>query len=104
MHDKRMIACRLIIASCLCCLALSGCAVKQLNADHDKIRTALLDLYTNQIIDNLVRASHGLPIIQLDYTNATALVTVVDTESLSDSLATTATRATTTSLSTTTTN
>jgi hypothetical protein len=97
-------ACRAVLASCLCCLALSGCAVQQLHADQDRIRCALLDLYTNQIIDNLIRAHNGLPIIQLDYTNATAVVTVVDAESMSDSVAATATRVTTVSQSPTLTN
>jgi hypothetical protein len=92
-------ACRLLATSLICCLALSGCAVHQLHSDHDKIRTALLDLYTNQIIDNLIRAYNGLPIIQLDYTNAVATVTVVDTESLNDTLATSSTVVTTNSLS-----
>jgi hypothetical protein len=96
--------CRTVAAGLVLCVALSGCAVQQLSADHDKIRTALLDLYTNQIIDNLIRASNGLPIIQLDYSNATAVITVLDTESLTDSVATTATKATTTSLSPTLTN
>src|SRR5204863_9203970 len=33
-------------------IALPGCAVRELRDDQDKIRCALLDLYTNQIIDN----------------------------------------------------
>jgi hypothetical protein len=71
----------------LCCagsLASAGCAVTELRSDQDKIRTALLDLYTNQIMDNLIRASNGLPIIQLDYTNATATVTVSETAGLNE--------------------
>jgi hypothetical protein len=95
---------RSLIAASLCFLTLSGCAVQQLQKDHDQIRTALLDLYTNQIIDNLIRAHNGLPIIQLDYTNATALVTVLDSESLSDNVASTATTVTSNSLTPTLTN
>jgi hypothetical protein len=63
----------------------AGCAVRELHDDQNKIRSALLDLYTDQIIDNLIRASNGMPIIQIDYTNATAQVTVGQTEGLSDS-------------------
>ena len=70
-------------------IALPGCAVRELRDDQDKIRCALLDLYTNQIIDNLIRASNGMPIIQLDYSNAQASITVKETGSLSDSVATT---------------
>src|SRR5438874_13816914 len=66
-----------------------GCAVHELHNDQDKIRCALLDLYTNQIIDNLIRASNGMPIIQLDYSNAQASITVKETGSLSDSVVTT---------------
>ncbi len=46
--------------------------------DQDKIRTALNALYGDQIIDNLIRAAKGLPFVQLDYTNATATVTVTE--------------------------
>jgi hypothetical protein len=65
-------------------LAATGCAVAELQADQDKIRTTLLDLYTNQIMDNLIRAGNGMPIIQLDYTNATATITLSETASLND--------------------
>jgi hypothetical protein len=70
-------------------LSLSGCAVRELCNDQDKIRHCLLHLYTNQIMDNLIRASQGLPIIQLDYSNATATITVRENASLNDALATT---------------
>jgi len=60
----------------VCCLASAGCAVNQVRRDHDQIRCALLDLYTNQLMDNLVRVCNGLPIVELDYTNAAATVTI----------------------------
>jgi hypothetical protein len=63
---------------------LTGCAVHEARKDHDLIRSTLLDLYTNQIMDNLVRTANGLPIIQLDYTNAAAQVTVTTTIGGSD--------------------
>jgi hypothetical protein len=80
---------RPLLAIFLCAVASTGCAVHELRDDQDKIRCALLDLYTNQIIDNLIRASNGMPIIQIDYTNATATLTVRETATFSDSLATT---------------
>jgi len=55
--------------------AISGCRSYQLRNDQDKMRQALLDLYTNQLMDNLVRAHNGLPFVQLDYTNMTGTVT-----------------------------
>jgi hypothetical protein len=64
------------ITGCLLGILLSGCAVTELRRDQDQIRSALLDLYTNQIMDNLIRARNGYPIIHLDYTNATGTVTV----------------------------
>jgi hypothetical protein len=56
--------------------SISGCATTEVKVDQDKIRTAMIDLYTNQVIDNLILAANGLPFVQLDYTNATATVTV----------------------------
>lgn len=64
-------------------VTLSGCVVKQLQKDQDQIRIALLDLYTNQIIDNLIRAHNGMPIIQLDYTNASGMITCKQNGTLS---------------------
>ena len=46
-------------------------------------------LYTNQIVDNLIRASNGLPIIQVDYTNAQGTVTIQETGVLSGARSTT---------------
>jgi hypothetical protein len=67
---------RRFLLLCVCCLGLTGCAVRQVRDDHDKIRAALLDLYTDQLMDNLVREANGLPIIELDYINAGASLTV----------------------------
>ena len=61
---------------------ISGCATTEVKVDQDKIRTALIDLYTNQVIDNLILAANGLPFVQLDYTNATATVTVSENGSI----------------------
>jgi hypothetical protein len=78
-----------LLLVCLTAVAATGCATNDLCEDQDKIRCCLLNLYTNQIMDNLVRASNGLPIIQLDYTNAQGQVTQQETAGLSDALATT---------------
>ena len=78
----------LLLLTCFSCFLFSGCAVHQLRDDQDKIRSVLLELYTNQIMDNLVRAVNGLPIIQLDYTQAKSDVTVDANVSASDGLAT----------------
>lgn len=80
---------RRLLPTFLCCLATAGCAVHQVQHDQEQIRRALLELYTDQIMDNLVRASQGLPIIQLDYNNAQATITVNQTTGTSDSLVTT---------------
>jgi hypothetical protein len=75
---------RRFIAVALCAAACSGCAVHEVHKDHDLIRTTLLDLYTDQIMDNLVRAANNMPIIQVDYTQATAMVTITNSISGSD--------------------
>jgi hypothetical protein len=53
-----------------------GCATHQLCRDQEALRHCVLDLYTNQIMDNLIRAYNGLPIVQLDYSKLTATVTI----------------------------
>jgi hypothetical protein len=62
------------VAVVLCSFA-SGCRSAQLKKDQDCMRGALLDLYTNQIMDNLIRASNGYPIVQLDYSDITGTIT-----------------------------
>jgi hypothetical protein len=54
---------------------VSGCRAHQLLHDQDQFRQTLMNLYTNQIMDNLIRASQGLPIIQVDYTAVTGTIT-----------------------------
>lgn len=71
-------------------LVLSGCAVHETHKDHDLIRSTLLDLYTNQIMDNLIRAANRMPIIHLDYSNASTQVTITNNIGGSDTQATTA--------------
>ena len=52
-----------------------GCRAEQLASDQDQFRGRLLDLYTNQIMDNLVRTDQGLPIVQLDFSKITGTIT-----------------------------
>src|SRR5258707_327950 len=78
-----------LLILCMASTASMGCAVGELHSDQDKIRTALLDLYTNQIIDSLIGAGSGMPIIQIDYQNASATITISETGSVSNSLSTT---------------
>jgi hypothetical protein len=54
---------------------LLGCRAAQLGMDQGDMRQALLALYTDQVMDNLVRARNNLPIIHLDYSNITGTVT-----------------------------
>lgn len=63
----------LLLASLSC-----GCRSTQLARDQDAIRSCVLDLHTNQIMDNLVRAKNGLPILQLDYTHMTGTITQIE--------------------------
>jgi hypothetical protein len=70
----------------------SGCAVSQLHSDQDKLRSVFLDLYTNQTLDNLVRAANGLPIIQIDYAIGSADVSIMDTVNATDMFSTTHTK------------
>src|SRR6516165_1193156 len=64
-------------------IGFSGCAsVSEVKHDQDKIRNALIDLYTNQVIDNLILAANGMPFIQVDYSNATPTVTIAENGSL----------------------
>ncbi len=80
---------RSLVLAGLCIACSAGCASLEAERDHDKMRTALLDLYTNQIMDNLIRAKNGMPIIQIDYTNVSANVTVKETSGISDGVTTT---------------
>lgn len=67
-------ACVLLLGAMLLTGA-SGCRSTQLANDQDHIRTAVMDLHTNQIVDNLIRYRRGLPILQLDYIHMTGTVT-----------------------------
>src|SRR5690349_14841759 len=51
-----------------CCLfVLPGCLARQVARDGRDLRGAIQDLYTDQVMDNLIRAYEGLPFVQLAY-------------------------------------
>jgi hypothetical protein len=60
---------RALAVAGVCAWLSTGCLARQLAADGKGFRQALLDMYTDQVMDNLVRASEGLPFVQLSYRN-----------------------------------
>jgi hypothetical protein len=58
---------------------LCGCQAVQVARDGESFRHALLDMYTDQAFDNLIRAREGLPFVQLAYRD----LLVQDTDTLS---------------------
>src|SRR6266404_2653835 len=60
----------------LCCLVgASGCRPSVLANDQDQFRQTILTYYETQIMDNLIRARLGRPIVQVDYTTVSGTVT-----------------------------
>ncbi|HJZ56898.1 MAG TPA: hypothetical protein VKE74_18155 [Gemmataceae bacterium] len=59
-------------------LFCSGCLAKQAARDGVGSRQAILDLYTDQVMDNLIRARCGRPFVQLAYRD----ITVQDSDQL----------------------
>jgi hypothetical protein len=49
------------------CALLTGCQARQIAHDEKTFRQAVLDMYTDQAMDNLVRARCGMPFAQLAY-------------------------------------
>ncbi len=59
-------------------LLLGGCALTsthQAKLDQTQLRDVLMDYVEEQILDNLIRARNGLPMMQFDFAHATANVT-----------------------------
>jgi hypothetical protein len=64
-------------------LAFSGgCRSQQLGYDQNQFRQVLLQMYEDQLMDNLIRARNRMPLLQLDYTNITGTVTHAGTASV----------------------
>lgn len=76
---------KLVLLSCLFTCAGAGCAAVPLYREHNQFRGLLLQLYDDQIMDNLVRTKLNLPIVQLDYSNITGTVTLTATGMLGGS-------------------
>jgi hypothetical protein len=60
------------------CLFSSGCLSRQVAEDGKGLRHAVLDMYTDQLMDNLIRAHSDMPFVQLAYSG----LTVQDTDQL----------------------
>ena len=66
---------RFLTLTCLIAIAMTiGCRSPQLQNDQDQIRVAVMDMYTNQIMDNLIRAHNGFPFVQMQYSSITGTV------------------------------
>jgi hypothetical protein len=60
---------RTILLIGICAVCSAGCLTRQVGTDGKDFRQALLDMYTDQLMDNLVRASQNQPFVQLAYRN-----------------------------------
>ena len=66
------------IYACINLSLLAGCAVQdthQAKLDQKQLRDVLMDYTQDQILDNLIRAYHGLPIVHFDFARISAGVT-----------------------------
>ena len=61
---------------------LTGCLSRQVARDGNHLRQAVNDMYTDQIMDNLIRAHDYLPFAQLTYGD----VTVLDNDQLTGNI------------------
>jgi hypothetical protein len=51
------------------CVSAGGCLARQVASDGIQLRQAVVDMYTDQAIDNLIRASENRPFVQLAYSS-----------------------------------
>jgi hypothetical protein len=63
-------------------ISSSGCLARQVAADGRNFRQALLDMYTDQIMDNLIRAAENRAFVQISY----RALTVTDAQILKANL------------------
>jgi hypothetical protein len=61
---QRLVRCGLVMA---CVFLFSGCLARQVACDGKGFRQSLLDMYTDQVMDNLIRARCGQAFVQLAY-------------------------------------
>ncbi|MDB5343215.1 MAG: hypothetical protein JWP89_1592 [Schlesneria sp.] len=71
-----------IVGSLLTCVSLAECLSRQVARDSVSARQALLEMYTDQVLDNLIRAHNNLPFVQVAYSD----VTVQDNDQLGSTL------------------
>jgi hypothetical protein len=55
------------------CASAGGCLARQVATDGIHLRQAVMDMYTDQAIDNLIRALENRPFVQLAYSNLQVL-------------------------------
>lgn len=73
-----------ILFSAIWLSLFSGCRSEQLGQDQHDMRSAMLRLYDDQLMDNLIRAKLRLPILQVDYSNATGTLEQDETANVQD--------------------
>ena len=61
------------VTSALLALSMGGCLARQVSDDGQNLRSAILDLYTDQAMDNLIRAYENRPFVQLAYSQLSVL-------------------------------
>jgi hypothetical protein len=74
-RDYQMKRISLVLMLLVIVPALAGCRSQQLQRDQVAIRETLLDLETNQIMDNLIRIRNNMPILHVDYNKLISKVT-----------------------------
>lgn len=65
----------LVIIVIMLAAVMCGCRSHQLHRDQHAIRQAIVELQTEQIMDNLIRAHRGMPFVHIDYKRSTGTVT-----------------------------
>jgi hypothetical protein len=55
----------------LCALPLAGCLARQVEREGKQFRQALIGMYTDQVLDNLIRAYNNQPFVQVKYSELT---------------------------------
>lgn len=64
----------LLLAPACLGLALTSCGTTKAKRNHDQLRTAMMKYNDDQIMDNLIRAHNGFPIMHFDITQVRAEV------------------------------
>jgi hypothetical protein len=75
----------LLLVACFA-LCLPGCLARQVARDGCNFREALLSMYTDQVMDNLIRAHKNEPFVQLAYTNLVVTDSQILTANVADTV------------------